>query len=80
MQEEAAAAADANTPVAGDAPSRTASLPPPLPLPEALSAAAPLLEGTAAAAVRRSLEAALPAVRQQLRENALRSLQVGRVC
>lgn len=80
VQEEAAAAeAGAEAPASGGAPSRAMSLPPPppLPLPEALVAAAPLLEATAAAAVRRSLEAALPAVRQQLRENALRSLQVG---
>ncbi|KXZ46365.1 hypothetical protein GPECTOR_44g42 [Gonium pectorale] len=48
---------------------------PPFPLSEALSATAALAEAASAAATRGSLEAALPAVRRQLNENALKSLQ-----
>ncbi|GIM17143.1 hypothetical protein Vretimale_19668 [Volvox reticuliferus] len=53
----------------------TGSSLPQLPISEAMAAAAALTDTTAAVAISASLEAALPAVRRQLRENALRSLQ-----
>ncbi|GLI71729.1 hypothetical protein VaNZ11_017023 [Volvox africanus] len=48
---------------------------PQLPISEAMAVAAALTDTTAAAVTSASLEAALPALRRQLRENALRSLQ-----
>lgn len=64
--------------VDGDTPRALAAAPPVLPMSEALAAAAALADRATAAATAASLEAALPAVRRQLRENALRSLQVRR--